>query len=131
MKIELISKNVNSYKANLHMHTTISDGRITPEETKAVFKSMGYSVVAFTDHEVMVPHPELNDEEFLALTATELCVGGQPINSIPVCYHINFISKDPNKRDFSAMADNTVFTGEHTHAYSTEEMKKRVRALYA
>ena len=72
MKEVLIDKNLNFYKANLHCHTTVSDGKMTPEEIKEIYKSNGYSVVAFTDHDVMVAHPELNDEDFLSLNAYEM-----------------------------------------------------------
>lgn len=72
MKKYLISPKGQFYKANLHCHTTVSDGKMTPEETKEIYKSNGYSVVAFTDHDVMVAHPELNDEGFLSLNAYEM-----------------------------------------------------------
>ena len=62
------------YKANLHCHTTNSDGKLTPEEVKAAYKAQGYSVVAYTDHNVMVPHPELCDADFIALTGYEINV---------------------------------------------------------
>ena len=52
----------NFYKANLHCHTTISDGRKTPEEVRRIYKEQGYSVVAFTDHDVFIPHPELAED---------------------------------------------------------------------
>ena len=55
----LISENGNFYKANLHCQTTISDGRMTPEEVKNLYMKNGYSIVAFTDHDVFIPHPEL------------------------------------------------------------------------
>ena len=67
MKKHLISENGKFYKANLHCHTTISDGKMTPEEVKEYYRERGYSVVAFTDHCIMLPHPELNDDSFLAL----------------------------------------------------------------
>lgn len=38
------------YKINLHTHTTISDGRRTPEESAAIYKNAGYDAIAFTDH---------------------------------------------------------------------------------
>ena len=60
------------YKANLHCHSTVSDGRLSPEEVKNVYKKKGYSVVAFTDHDVLVPHPELDDEDFLPLNGYEI-----------------------------------------------------------
>ena len=74
MKKYLLPKEGKFYKANLHMHTNISDGRMTVEETKREFMKRGYSIVAFTDHEVMVPHMDLNEENFLAITSTEIIV---------------------------------------------------------
>ncbi len=47
----MISNNGNNYyKVALHQHTTISDGKKTPEEMVALYKSCGYDAVAFTDH---------------------------------------------------------------------------------
>jgi len=37
-------------KANLHTHTTRSDGAKTPEETVGVYREAGYDVLAITDH---------------------------------------------------------------------------------
>ena len=71
MRRYLLPENGNFYKANLHCHTVISDGKKTPEEVKEIYKSHGYSVVAFTDHNVQVPHPELRDPDFLPLTGVE------------------------------------------------------------
>lgn len=75
MKKYLIPENGQFYKANLHCHTTVSDGRLSPEEVKALYKEHGYSVIAFTDHDVFIPHPELNDESFLALNGFEVEIG--------------------------------------------------------
>ena len=72
MKKYLLPDDGKFYKANLHMHTTISDGNMSLEETKKAFIEHGYSIVAFTDHEVMVPHNDLSDENFLAITSTEI-----------------------------------------------------------
>jgi len=71
MKQYLISEKGNFYKANLHCHTTVSDGKLTPEEVKGLYKGAGYSVVAFTDHDVFIPHHDLTDESFLALSGFE------------------------------------------------------------
>ena len=72
MKQYLIPESGHFYKANMHCHTTCSDGRLTPAEIKEHYKAHGYSVVAYTDHEVMVDHSDLNDGEFLAITGYEL-----------------------------------------------------------
>ncbi len=95
MKKYLLPPNGNFYKANLHCHSTVSDGWLTPEELKDRYMSLGYSVVAFSDHGVMVPHPELRDENFLPLTAIEYDVAN-PDSSSPrgeTC-HFNFIALD-------------------------------------
>ena len=74
MKKFLLPESGNYYKANLHSHSTVSDGARTPEELKALYKSKGYSIVAYTDHNVLITHLELTDETFLALSGTELDV---------------------------------------------------------
>ena len=71
-RIELLPASYGSYKANLHCHTTLSDGRLTPKRSKARYLANGYSVVAFTDHNVLVDHSDLTDERFLALTGIEV-----------------------------------------------------------
>lgn len=38
------------YRGNLHTHTTVSDGRYTPEEAIALYQWMGYDFLALTDH---------------------------------------------------------------------------------
>ncbi len=72
MKKYLLPENGNFYKANLHCHTNISDGKLSPEEMKKHFMEHGYSIVAYTDHDVLVPHNDLTDENFLALNGYEM-----------------------------------------------------------
>ena len=71
MRKYLISADQNSYKANLHSHTNISDGAHSPEALKELYKSHGYSVLAYTDHDIFIPHNELTDDEFVALSGFE------------------------------------------------------------
>lgn len=72
MKQYLLPEAGQFYKANLHCHSTVSDGRLSPEELKELYMRHGYSIIAYTDHEVLIPHPELTDDKFLALTRTSL-----------------------------------------------------------
>lgn len=99
MRKYLLPKEGKFYKANLHMHTTISDGQLTLEETKKMYMEKGYSIVAFTDHEVMVPHNDLTDENFLAITSTEISfnITYEREFTYNKVYHLNFYSKDPLK----------------------------------
>ena len=80
MRKYLLPKNGNFYKANLHCHTNISDGKLSPEEIKNAYKEKGYSIVAYTDHEVFITHNNLTDSEFLALNGMEIAFGEQYAN---------------------------------------------------
>jgi len=68
----LLPEEGSFYKANLHCHSTVSDGRWSPERIKQEYMAKGYSVIAYTDHDVLIPHPELTDEHFVALSGYEM-----------------------------------------------------------
>lgn len=90
------------YKANLHCHSVISDGDLTPEQLKEAYRKQGYSVVAFTDHNRYRWHRELDDPEFLSLAAMEVNIdqfprSGQDWPNLKV-YHLNFYDKYPERR---------------------------------
>ncbi|MBR5528077.1 MAG: PHP domain-containing protein [Clostridia bacterium] len=72
MKKFLLPESGNFYKANLHCHSTWSDGKHSPEELKKLYKEMGYSVLSVTDHRGLFSHYELDDDEFITLTGMEL-----------------------------------------------------------
>ncbi|WP_343215540.1 hypothetical protein [Faecalibacterium sp. An77] len=90
------------YKANLHCHTVLSDGRWTKEQVKAEYQKRGYSVVAFTDHRHYGWHPELMDETFIPLAAYEADLNEpfppsgdfQRVRT----YHLNFYDTHPETR---------------------------------
>ena len=46
----LFKQNGNWYKGNLHMHTTLSDGKILPGEACDIYQEKGYDFIAITDH---------------------------------------------------------------------------------
>lgn len=109
MKTHLLPPDVNWYRANMHCHSTHSDGTWTPERLKAEYKARGYSVLAITDHEKLIDHSDLNDPGFLTLTSTEYCVididhpfpappEEKDPNGIRYCrvFHLNLFSKDPH-----------------------------------
>ena len=110
------------YKANLHTHTTVSDGKFTPEEAKALYQSKGYSVVAFTDHEIMVPHEDLCDDKFVAITSYELAVSDGPWNPSAKCYHLNYFSPDPARTKSRTICASRVWG--NAKQYLTEDVEK-------
>lgn len=74
MRHYLLPEEGNFYKANLHTHSTVSDGKYTPAELKEIYKSSGYQILAISDHELLVEHSELDDEDFITLTAVEYAI---------------------------------------------------------
>ena len=119
-----LGKSGKFFKANLHSHSTVSDGELSPEEVKKVYKSNSYQIVAYTDHEVLVPHKELNDDDFLAITAVEIdCT--EPGVKFPRAktHHLNLLSKDPDKTIFGCFNLSHVWQP-HSLAYVSEEQKK-------
>lgn len=94
MKI-LLDENKPFYKANLHCHSTYSDGKYTVEEIKDAYKKRGYSIVAFTDHEHLIDNSRLDDEDFLTITSCEVAIKEFPEQSTLVNFdmrvcHLNF-----------------------------------------
>ncbi len=83
------NENMLHLRANLHCHSTLSDGRKTPEELARDYKSHGYQVLSITDHEVLLPHNDLSTEDFLLLNGFEFSIGGEGC-----CCHICMIAKD-------------------------------------
>ena len=84
-KTYLLPETGNLYKANLHCHSTVSDGKFSPEELKKMYMERGYHAIAYTDHQVCVPHPELTDENFVALTGLEIAFGIKKATSVHIC----------------------------------------------
>ena len=125
MKKHLLPNKGHFYKANLHVHTNVSDGKMSPAEIKRVYLERGYSVVAFTDHEVMVPHPELTDDRFLAITATEISTNQR--YDCDFCYsktyHLNIYSPDAGKNCFNTFDRSKIWL-EHSLQYVTAEQEK-------
>ena len=150
MREYLLPKEGSFFKANLHTHTTVSDGKMTPEEVKAAYKSRGYQIVAYTDHDVMVDHSELSDGEFLALRGYEIAINdnrhGERWNHCTKTYHLSLIAMTPeanrqvfftNRIDFrgnaAQYAPSVLTTGEqiYTYVYSPIFINRLIRAANA
>ena len=97
MKI-LLDKNKNFYKGNMHCHSTLSDGKLSPFELKEKYKNNGNNFLAITDHEFVKSHSYLDDEEFLTITSSEYAIKEFPNQStlvnfnMKVC-HLNIYAK--------------------------------------
>lgn len=101
--IDLLKKNGPWFKANLHCHTTLSDGKMTAAQVKDWYKAHGYSIVAYTDHSKYAWYPELQDADFLPVAGVETAFTCLDLNNKPLKYklcHINFWAKDPAKSEY-------------------------------
>lgn len=145
MKKVLLDSTKNFYKANLHCHSTKSDGKMTVEELKEVYKKNGYSVIAFTDHEHLLNNSYLNDDEFLAITSCEVAIKEFPELSTLVktdmkVAHLNFLAKNPENIDtpcYNSVYDHFVkdwfkdeivhTCGEYDRVYSHEGVSEMIR----
>ena len=58
-------------KGNIHSHSSVSDGLFTPKELAELYASHGYAFLSMTDHNVLVAHSELPEEEIILLTGLE------------------------------------------------------------
>jgi len=100
MKIDLLPVVPEYFKTNLHTHTNISDGSLTPEEMIAKYKGAGYKVLSLTDHNVIVDHSAKTTEDFLLLTGIEVNINdGEYLPTKGfwgLTYHLNLIAKDPH-----------------------------------
>ena len=71
MRRDLLPQGVQWFRANMHSHSTLSDGYWPIERIRTEYKARGYSIVAFSDHNVLADHSYLTEEDFLPLTSVE------------------------------------------------------------
>lgn len=126
MRKYLLPDSGKFYKVNMHSHTTLSDGRQTPEEVKQAYKDNGYSAVAFTEHTHLHDVSHLTDESFVALTSYEMAFSDS--KSVPFCFyegaphcfshaeavHLNLYAKDPHNTKIIDLAPIKEKYGEFT-----------------
>jgi predicted metal-dependent phosphoesterase TrpH len=60
------------YKGNLHTHTTVSDGKLSPREIAVLYRSKGYSFLSLTDHNIYGIHAELSEKDFIVIPGVEI-----------------------------------------------------------
>ena len=87
------------YKVNMHAHTNVSDGRLSPSEVKRIYREAGYHAVLFSDHEVLLPHEDLTDDSFIALHGYEYGIAEPHTKgNLRRYYHLNLIARKQSTR---------------------------------
>jgi hypothetical protein len=68
------------FKGGLHIHSTLSDGRKSPEEVVEWYKNHGYDFIFITDHNKVTDFSHLSSEDFLVLNGGEFTAGRTDLN---------------------------------------------------
>lgn len=90
--MKLLLPQTNYRKACLHTHSTVSDGKLTPEEVRDAYRAEGYGILALTDHSAMIAHNDLTEPDFLMLTGVEIDF---PVENSQKTCHLCLLSRDP------------------------------------
>jgi len=70
-KINLYGEELNTYKANFHMHSTVSDGKLPLIDTVNLYRAEGYDILAATDHYKTSRVSELDTGDLLLISGME------------------------------------------------------------
>ena len=85
------------YKGNTHLHTTVSDGQMSPEEAVNIYRNAGYHFLTVTDHNVYGIHENLQDENFVIFGGIE--INTDLSHTTGFCHHVVFMAT-PQKTPF-------------------------------
>jgi hypothetical protein len=91
-------------RAQLHCHTTNSDGRYTPPEVAQKYRNAGCAFVAFTDHDRVTPANGLSEAEFCAIRGVERTIP-KPVRPLGPHLSCLFVETLPESRDAQAVVD--------------------------
>lgn len=89
-------------KGNLHTHTTLSDGALSPEETVEAFARHGYDFIALTDHDVIAQIPQ---------HAPLICLAGVEHSARQHILRIGVQSLLPHEYSYQSVIDLTLQSG--------------------
>lgn len=121
----LISPFKKQYKANLHCHSNLSDGKKTPQELKEMYKNKGYSILSITDHEAPKNHSYLNDSDFITITGYEAYIRNNPqcrSDAYEKEVHINLFARDSENESY-------VWFNPSCCKYASEEQKNAYKKV--
>lgn len=59
------------FKANLHTHSTVSDGELSVKQRVQQYRKEGYDILALTDHEATSDVAGMSDENYLVISGIE------------------------------------------------------------
>ena len=101
--MDFVSKEDRQWKANLHCHSNLSDGRMSPEALVQAYKERGYHILAITDHEAPYDHSRFTEKSFLMLTGYEAYIRPSAqciLDHFGSEIHLNLFARDPGNLTF-------------------------------
>lgn len=101
------------YKANLHTHTTISDGRLNPHEVVDKYHELGYDILAITDHNI-VSYPWTS---FTAFEASDLSLYLMKEEPDEMPENLIFEDRDPITLNMTDIQGNELSMHHHTGSF--------------
>ena len=131
---------MESKKADLHLHTSMSDGLLSPQELILKIKDAGITIFSVTDHDTVAALDEMKRRsEFLGLTAAQrqLLERDGDRHSGEILYRFNIAPKHfltpafiytYNDRDGDAMK-NDAYDFQLTYAYFGDPITLTANAL--
>ncbi|QGY47300.1 hypothetical protein GM418_27630 [Maribellus comscasis] len=108
-------ENHSKYKANLHTHTTRSDGRMSPQKVVDSYHSLGYKILAITDHNE-VTYPWTNFSEMLPGESAHERLERGDITSDELVFE----NRNPAEMEIFAIQGNEVSAPHHTGSYFSD-----------
>ncbi len=105
----------NQYKASLHMHTTLSDGHLSPNQLIDAYAELGYRILAITDHN-FVSYPWTDFESFSHSPFAENLLAEGLISET----EITFENRDPNQMGLVAIQANEISNHHHLGSYFSD-----------
>lgn len=73
------------YKGAIHVHTTNSDGKLSPHDAVKLYKKHGYDFMIITEHEKIFDYNSMSTSDFLLINGVEFSVGEM---SNGISYHV-------------------------------------------
>ena len=101
------------YKANLHTHTTMSDGRMNPQEVVDRYHVLGYNILAITDHNT-VTYPWTG---FSEMEASKSALNRMKENPDEMPENLIFEDRDPKVLGMIDIQGNELSRHHHTGSF--------------
>jgi hypothetical protein len=110
------------YKGNLHCHSTVSDGILSPVDVAEMYRKNGWNFLAFTEHSIFTNWEDLNRDDFLIIPGVEISIDE---SNRPRCYHLVGIQKDSGSLKHRERIDRYYWQGPASVQLTIDTLKEK------